>query len=106
MSILALSKSLDAICGIADPTRLAVNLYSHRLISDGTRDRAVNVTGMDNYHKNAEMMTEVEKMIKDDRTKLPALCEVLKRMPLLKKHGVNLEEAATSTDASAEPSSE
>ena len=84
---LGLKKHQDAMCRLADPVTLAVNLYSKDLISSGIKDRALQVTGLDNYQKNAETLNEVEKVIKSDSTKLPILCQVLHTMPLMKQYG-------------------
>ena len=86
-SSLGLKKHQDAMCRLADPVTLAVNLHSKDLISDSTKDRALQVIGIENYQKNAEMLNEVEKVIKSDSTKLPILCQVLHTMPLMKQYG-------------------
>ena len=75
------------MCRLADPVTLAVNLHSKDLISDSTKDRALQIIGIENYQKNAEMLNEVEKVIKSDSTKLPILCQVLHTMPLMKQYG-------------------
>ena len=75
------------MCDVAPPVTLAVKLYSKGLISDSIKSRALQVIGLDNYQKNAEMLNEVEKVIKSDSTKLPILCQVLHTMPLMKQYG-------------------
>ena len=75
------------MCNLADPVTLAVQLYSKGLISDTTKDRTLQIIGIDNYQKNAEILNEVEMVIKSDSTKLPILCQVLHTMPLMKQFG-------------------
>ena len=87
---LGLKNHQDAMCKLADPVALAVNLHGKDLISDSTKDRALQVIGIEKYQKNAEMLNEVEKVIKSDSTKLPIFCQVLLTMPLLKQYGENI----------------
>ena len=87
---LGLRKHQDTICKSANPVVLAVNLLSRDLISQHTKDRALQIIGIDNYQKNAEMLNEVENAIKADSTKLPIFCQVLHAIPSLKQYGVKI----------------
>ena len=80
-------KHIHEICELADPTKFAVQLYSSGFIAEGTKDKAIQVMGVDNYQKNAEVLREVEKVIKQDKDKLPDFCKILWTMPTLKHIG-------------------
>ena len=47
----------------------------------------MQVMGVDNYHKNAEVLREVEKVIKQDKDKLADFCKILQTIPTLKHIG-------------------
>ena len=78
---------MDKICELADPIRLALKLHGKGLIAEGTKDQVNQVTGMDNYQKNASLLNEVEKVIKYDSDKLVDFCEILQAIPTLKRFG-------------------
>ena len=64
-----------------------MKLYSSGFITEGTKDKVIQVMGVDNYQKNVEVLREVEKAIKQDKDKLPDFCEILQTMPTLKHIG-------------------
>lgn len=48
---------MHPICELADPTIFAIQLYSYQLIAEATKDKVIQVTGMEKYQKNAELLT-------------------------------------------------
>ena len=47
----------------------------------------MQVMGVDNYKKNAEVLREVEKVVKQDKGKLADFCKILQTIPTLKHIG-------------------
>ena len=71
-------KYRDHICQVAYPTQLAVKLHDDNLISGFTKDNIIQTTGRGNYHNNAEILNEIEKIIKLDNNKFVSFCQVLR----------------------------
>ena len=57
------------------------------MISQFTRDKAVQLSGMVDYEKNVHVLNEVEKTIKYDSSKLAVFCSTLHNVPTLKECG-------------------
>lgn len=97
-----LKKYLPKICKVAKPVELAMQLRASDLVTAGTEKKVNEVTGMTVFQKNAEIMNEVETIVKLDETgtKFRALCQVLQELDieLLKEYGVKmLKEAGLSS---------
>ena len=80
-------KHIPIICSLAQPVTLATELYSKGMISQFTRDKATQLTGMVDYEKNVHVLNEVEKAIKYDSSQLAVFCNLLQKMATLKSHG-------------------
>ena len=94
-----LKKYMPIICNLAQPVTMATELYSKGMITQFTKDQAIQVTGMVNYEKNVHLLNEVEKVIKNDISKLAVFGNLLQNIPTLKYHGNQLLQEAGLSNA-------
>ena len=78
---------MHILCSLAQPITLATELYSKGMISQLTKDKAIQLTGMVNYEKNVHVLNEVEKAIKYDSSQLAVFCSILQNIPNMKQYG-------------------
>ena len=78
---------MHILCSLVQPVTLATKLYSKGMISQLTKDKAIQLTGMVNYEKNVHVLNEVEKTIKYDSSQLAAFCSILQNIPNMKQYG-------------------
>ena len=89
LSIDCFKKYRDNICELAHPTRLALKLYDDNLITVNSKNRAMQVTGIDHYQNNAQVLNDVENVLKQDTngTEFIIFCQILRIMPGLESVG-------------------
>ena len=81
-------KYTHIICNLAQPVTMATELYSKGMITQYTKNKAIQATGMvTNYDKNVHVLNEVENVIKYDSGQLAVFCSILQNIPNMKQYG-------------------